>query len=74
MIELHSDEEEVAGCGCVGPCEHVPVLHEEVLPPRRGAVRLWLLDRPGLVALARQRGLGILLVDGGHGVARARAR
>jgi hypothetical protein len=55
------DVENVA-CGCEGPCEHVPVLSEVVLPPLRPrSVRMRALDRKGLVEMAYGRGVGPML-------------
>jgi hypothetical protein len=45
-------------CGCGATCDHVPVLEEVVLPPSRPArVGMTALDRHGLVAFARRRGM-----------------
>ena len=51
------DDEDVP-CGCRGECVHAPVLEEIVLPSLRPAhVGMTALDRPGLVAFARRRGM-----------------
>jgi hypothetical protein len=52
------DAEGDVTCGCGATCEHVPVLEEVVLPPMRPrVVGLLAIDRAGLVAMARRRGL-----------------
>jgi hypothetical protein len=53
-----ADAEGDVTCGCTRACEHVPVLEEIVLPPMRPlVVGMLAIDRAGLVAMARRRGL-----------------
>ena len=52
------DAEDEVTCGCGETCVHVPVLEEIVLPPSRPAtVGMTPIDRDGLVAMARRRGI-----------------
>jgi hypothetical protein len=51
------DDDDVS-CGCGESCVHAPVLEEIVLPPARPAVvGMTAIDRDGLVAMARRRGM-----------------
>lgn len=58
------DDEDVT-CGCGADCVHAPVLEEVVLPPSRPAhVGVLAIDRRGLVAMARRRGMPFITVRG----------
>ncbi|HUQ02028.1 MAG TPA: hypothetical protein VM261_05995 [Kofleriaceae bacterium] len=57
------DAEGDVTCACGEVCTHVPVLEEVVLPPVRPAVvGMLTIDRAGLAAMARRRGI-VDLVD-----------
>jgi hypothetical protein len=62
VIRAIADDGDVM-CGCADSCEHVPVLEEIVLPPSRPRqVGVTALDRHGLVAMARRRGILAVIV------------
>lgn len=60
VIQAIADDGDVT-CGCGETCDHAPVLEEIVLPPLRPLrVGVLSIDRDGLVAMARRRGLAFV--------------
>ncbi|KAB2907605.1 MAG: hypothetical protein F9K40_04900 [Kofleriaceae bacterium] len=58
MIQPAIIDDEDLTCGCRGECVHAPVLEEVVIPALRPThVGMTALDRHGLVAFARRRGM-----------------
>lgn len=61
------DDEDVT-CGCGEDAVHAPVLEEIVLPPSRPArVGFLSIDRAGLVAMARRRGMAHVILRTARG-------
>ena len=65
LAVVDADDDDVT-CGCGDVCVHTPVLEEIMLPPRRPLmVGMRPIDRHGLVAMARARGMGVVVTPRG---------